>query len=198
MSILRNNRTREEQATQRTHTTQSHIELACCEHSSTQVKVELIESHTLTFMHSDSPSQSKRILGESTHQFLLHLALLLIVLIAIRLPRAVRHHVGFTTFDSYLYLVLAQLGDGTDGAIHPTLLLVVTGEHHLCTHLQLQGQVHRKTLLLELSCHCPLVGVLLCLNLSQLLLIDAVCRLVERSQGDYHAILLCRMTDTLV
>ena len=143
-------------------------------------------------MHSDGPSQSKRILGESTHQFLLHLALLLIVLIAVRLPRAVRHHVGFTTFDSYLYLILRQLGH------HPTLMRIVASKHHLSTHLQLHGLIHREALLLELTRDSTLVGVLLCLNLSKTFMIDVISSPIERSQCDHCPILFCRLADTLI
>ena len=149
-------------------------------------------------MHSDSPCQSKRILGEGTHQFLLHLAFVLVVLITVRLPRAVRHHVGFTTFNSYLNLVLRQLGHFANGAIHPTFMLVVASKHHLSTHLQLHGLIHREALLLELTSDSTLVGVLLCLNLSKSLLIDVISCSVERSQRDDSPILFRRLAYTLV
>ena len=198
MCILRNDWTRKKQSTQRAYTAQCHIQLSCRKHPPAQVKVQLVERHSLTLMHRDGPCKSERILRESALQFLLHLPGLLVVLITVRLPRAVGHHVGRSIIRRHQYLVLAQFRHRSDGPVRPTLLLVVAGKHHLSTHLQFQGQIDREPLLLELTLHRSLIGILLAVNLCQPLLVDAVSRLVERGQRDYHPVLLRRLTDPLV
>ena len=77
-------------------------------------------------------------------------------------------------------------------------MLVVTSKHHLGTHFQLHGLIHRETLLLELTCDSTLVGVLFRLNLCKSLLIDIISSPIDRSQRDHSAILLCRLAYTLI
>ena len=75
---------------------------------------------------------------------------------------------------------------------------IVASKHHLSTHLQLHGLIHRETLLLELTSDSTLVGVFLSLNLSKTLLIDVISSSIERSKCDDCPILFCRLADTLV
>ena len=75
---------------------------------------------------------------------------------------------------------------------------IVASKHHLSTHLQLHGLIHREAFLLELSRDSTLVGVLFRLNLCKTLLIDVISSPIERGQRDHSPILLCRLAYTLV
>ena len=137
MGILRNDGVGQVKSAQRAHAAQCYVQLSCRKHPPTQVQIQLVERHTLTLMHRDGPSQSERILRKSALQFLLHFPAFAVILIVVRLPRAVWHYIGVASVRRHLYLVLAQFRHGADSPVCPPLLLVVTSEHHLCPHLQL-------------------------------------------------------------
>ena len=86
MSILRYDVLREVQTFKAANTAQSYVELSCCEHATAEVEREFVEGHALTLVDGDCPCKFQRVLGECTNEFLLHLALLLVVVVAVRLP----------------------------------------------------------------------------------------------------------------
>ena len=86
VGILRNDVLREVKTFQRTHTAECYVELSCCKHASTQVKRKLVKGHALALVYRYRPCQLQRVLGEGSCQFLLHLTLFLVVVVAVRFP----------------------------------------------------------------------------------------------------------------
>ena len=155
--------------------------MASCEHPSAQIERKLVESHALALVYRNCPCQFQRILGEGTCQLLLHLTFFLVIVVAIRFPRAARHNIRLAIVERDAYLVLGEFGHLSERTVCPTFLQIVACEHHLCTNFQAKFQFYRKTLLLESSVNSTFVHELLCFNLLQSLKVNLVSSLVDGS-----------------
>ena len=103
-----------------------------------------------------------------------------------------------TIAEFYVNLVFGEFDYLCQSAICPSLLLIVACEHNLGTNFQSEIQFYRQFLVVELPRNSSLVSELLCINLSQTLLVDPICGFVERCQRDNHLVFVLWLCHTLI
>ena len=177
--VLRDDVPRKEQSTQGAHTAQRHIELPIGKHAATEVKREFVEGQALALVDSDGPCELERELGEGAGNLFLHLSLITVVLITDRIPAAAGHSICLTVLQRDADFVFGQLRHSTQRAVRPTLLRVITREHHLSADPELKHHIDREATFVKLAIDSTLVGELCGINVSQALLVDGISSLVD-------------------
>ena len=139
-------------------------------------------------MYSDSPSQLKWVLSKSASYLLFQFSRITVILIAGGIPRTTWYHIRFTVVKLHMDFIFGEFYNLGKSSVCPTLLLVVSCEHHLCANLQMKIKLNRKFLVFELACNCTFIHKLFGIYLRKSLLVYSISSIISRCKRNDHAI----------